>query len=168
MTVGSVSPVPEEARPYQGERAGVVTRMVAGVIDALVVASVLVACVVGVNGLSYMLDPRGFEFTSAAPLTSVTLALAVTVGYLAVAFTTTGRSYGGHVMGLRVVDRSDHRLLGPARALLRAVLCAFFPIGILWCVGPAHRSVQDLATGSSVVYDWSPRGQKGQRGRRPE
>ena len=157
MTVGSVSPVPEEARPYQGERAGVVTRMVAGVIDALVVASVLVACVVGVNGLSYMLDPRGFEFTSA-----------VTVGYLTVAFTTTGRSYGGHVMGLRVVDRSDHRLLGPARALLRAVLCAFFPIGILWCVGPAHRSVQDIATGSSVVYDWSPRGQRGRGGQHPE
>ena len=114
------------------------------------------------------LDPRGFELTPAAPLTSVTTALVVAVGYLTVAWVTTGRSYGGHVMGLRVVDRSDHRLLGLARALLRAVLCALFPIGILWCVGPAHRSVQDIATGSSVVYDWSPRGQRGQRGRRPE
>lgn len=161
MTEGSVSPVPKEARPYQGECAGVVTRMVASIIDALVVVVVLVAGVVGVNGLSYMLDPRGFEFTSAAPLTSLTAALVVTVGYLAVAWATSGRSYGGHVMGLRVVDRSDHRLLGPARALLRAVLCALFPIGILWCVGPAHRSVQDIATGSSVVYDWAPRGQRG-------
>ena len=168
MTEGSVSPVPKEARPYQGERAGVVTRMVASIIDALVVAVVLVAAVVGVNGVSYMLDPRGFEFTSAKPLTSLTAILLVTIGYLTIAWVTTGRSYGGHVMGLRVVDRNDRRLLGPARALLRAVLCAVFPIGILWCMGPAHRSVQDLATGSSVVYDWSPRGQKGQRGRRPE
>jgi uncharacterized RDD family membrane protein YckC len=168
MTVGSVSPVPKEARPYQGERAGVVTRLVAGIIDGLVVVSALVAAVVGVNGVSYMLDPRGFEFTSAAPLTSITAVLVVTVGYLTVAWVTSGRSYGGHVMGLRVVDRRDHRLLGPARALLRAVLYAVFPIGILWCVGPAHRSVQDIVAGSCVVYDWSPRGQKGQRGRRTE
>jgi uncharacterized RDD family membrane protein YckC len=168
MTEGSVSPVPKEARPYQGERAGVVTRMVAGILDAVLVVIALVGSVVGVNVVSYMLDPRGFEFTAAAPLTSVTAALLVTVGYLTVAWATSGRSYGGHVMGLRVVSRGDHRLLGPARALLRAVLCALFPIGILWCVGPAHRSVQDLATGSSVVYDWSPRGQRGQRGRQPE
>jgi uncharacterized RDD family membrane protein YckC len=140
--------------------------MVAGIIDGLAVVLVLVAAVVGVNGVSYMLDPRGFEFTSAAPLTSITAALLVTVGYLTVAWVTTGRSYGGHVMGLRVVDRNDHGLLGPARALLRAVLCALFPIGILWCAGPGHRSVQDLATGSSVVYDWSPRGPMGQRKRR--
>lgn len=167
MTEGSLSPVPKEARPYQGERAGVVTRMVAGIIDALVVAIALVAAVVGVNGVSYMLDPRGFEFTSVKPLTSITAALVVTVGYFTVAWTTTGRSYGAHVMGLRVVDRNDHRLLGPVRALLRAALCALFPIGIVWCVGPAHRSVQDIATGSSVVYDWSPRGQRGPRERTP-
>lgn len=162
MTEGSVSPVPKEARPYQGERAGVVTRMVAGIIDALVVVTALFAAVVGVNGVSYMLDPRGFQFTSARPLTSLTAALVVTIGYLTVAWTTTGRSYGGHVMGLRVVTRRDE-LLGPLRALLRSALCAFFPIGVLWCAGPAHRSVQDIATGSCVVYDWSPRGPRRRR-----
>ena len=38
-----VSPVPREARPYQGHRAGVVTRMVANVVDPGVVVGLMVA-----------------------------------------------------------------------------------------------------------------------------
>ena len=37
MTTGGVSPIPREARPYQGQRAGLVTRSLAAAIDALVV-----------------------------------------------------------------------------------------------------------------------------------
>ena len=41
-------------------------------------------------------------------------------------------------------------------ALLRAVLCVLFPIGLFWIVlSSENRSVQDVLLRSSVVYDWS-------------
>lgn len=43
MTTGGVSPVPREARPYQGQRAGLVTHGAAAAIDGVVVVLVLVA-----------------------------------------------------------------------------------------------------------------------------
>ena len=43
-------------------------------------------------------------------------------------------------------------------ALLRAGLCALFPIGLLWCAGSReHRSLQDVVLGTLVIHDWSPR-----------
>ena len=161
MTDGGVSPIPREARPYQGQRAGLVTRLVANSIDALVVAVVLLGAYAALNALLFMIDPRGFEFAQTSLLFSVTSALAVSVAYLTLAWATTGRTYGCHVMGLRVVSRRGRRLR-PLVALLRAVFCTFFPIGLLWCAGSrAHRSVQDVALRTSVVYDWMPRVPRG-------
>jgi uncharacterized RDD family membrane protein YckC len=55
-------------------------------------------------------------------------------------------------MGLRVVGRRKPRL-GPFVALLRAVTCVVFPIGLLWVVvDRRRRSVQDIVFGSKVVY----------------
>ena len=39
----AISPVPREARPFQGQRAGLVTRLVANTVDALTVSVVLLA-----------------------------------------------------------------------------------------------------------------------------
>ena len=151
---GPISPIPPEARPYQGQRAGIVTRSVAGVIDAVVVVTLLLGGYVAVNGLLFLLDPRGFEFTEAAPLLSVTAGLVVLVVYLATAWSITGRSYGCHVMGLRVVDSRGQRLR-PHVALLRAVFCALLPIGLLLCAGGRkHSSLQDVVLRTSVIYDW--------------
>ena len=36
-----ISPVPREARVFQGQRAGIVTRLIAATLDALVVGAVL-------------------------------------------------------------------------------------------------------------------------------
>lgn len=157
MTAGAVSPVPREARPYQGRRAGLVTRLVANTIDALVVGSILVAGYLAFNGLVFLVSPRDFSFSGASLLLGAAVATVVLVAYLTVAWATSGRTYGDHVMGLRVVTRSGARL--PVwMAMVRAVFCAFFPIGILWCaVSPARRSVQDVVLRTAVVYDWQPR-----------
>ena len=48
MSAPELSPVPREARPYQGETAGVVTRSVANVIDALVAGTMVGAVYLGV------------------------------------------------------------------------------------------------------------------------
>lgn len=157
MSEGGVSPIPREARPYQGQRAGLVTRLIASVIDAVVVGTLLLVGYLSLNGLLFMVDPTGFSFIDTSLLLSVTAALVVLVLYLTATWAATGRSYGCHVMGLRVVGRRGRRLR-PVVAFLRAVLCAFFPIGLLWCAGSrSHRSVQDVLLRTSVVYDWMPR-----------
>jgi len=151
-----VSIVPREAQPYQGRRAGLVTRSIAGVIDAVVVVVAVLAGYVAVNGLLFLLDPRGFRFSEASPLPGVTTGLLVLVAYLCVAWSATGRTYGCHVMGLRVVSRHGSRLR-PHVALLRAVFCALFPLGLLLCAGGRqHSSLQDLVLRTSVIYDWRP------------
>jgi uncharacterized RDD family membrane protein YckC len=157
VTVEPISPVPREARGYQGEVAGLITRMVGAGIDAGVVGLALLAGWVGLNGFLFLLDPRSFQFSGASFLLTFTAACVVTVVYLSGAWATTGRTWGSHVMGLRVVDRQGRRVR-PAVALLRGLFCTFFPIGLLWCgVNPSRRSVQDIVLRTSVVYDWVPR-----------
>lgn len=149
--------VPREARPFQGESAGIVTRFVANGIDAAVVGVVLVAIYLGWSALLFMLDPRTFEFPETTFLVSLTVGLGIATFYLWLAWWLLGQSYGGHVMGIRVSGRRGRRL-GPLRALARASFCVFFPIGLFWClVSPHRRSVQDVVLFTKVVYDWLPR-----------
>ena len=156
MTDSGISPVPREARPYQGETAGLVTRFIANTIDALGVGAGLVVGYVGFNGFRFLVNPRGFEFTGSSVILSVTAAAVVLVVYLTVAWSTTGRTYGDHVMGLRVIDRRGQRVRAPT-ALVRAVTCIVFPIGLLWCAGSrSRRSLQDELLRTSVIYDWRP------------
>ncbi len=157
MTDSGISAIPREARAYQGRRAGLVTRSLANTIDALVIGALMTAGYAGLNGLVFALDPRHFEFTDASPLMNVTVVLGLVILYLTATWATTGRTYGNHVMGLRVVSRRGTRLALPI-ALLRAGLCALFPIGLLWCAGSReHRSLQDVVLRTSVIHDWSPR-----------
>ena len=77
--------------------------------------------------------------------------------YLAVSWRGNGRTYGNHVMGLRVVNRKGLRL-HPLVALVRAVLYVIFPIGMLWVlISGQNRSLQDLVVRTSVIYDWNVR-----------
>ncbi len=153
-----VSPLPREARPYQGRRAGVITRMVAAGIDGVVVCIVLSAGYLGFAGLKFLFDPRGFSFPDAGLVFSIVAGFAVLVVYLTVAWWLSGRSYGCLVMGLRVVNHRG----GPlhlAGAFVRALFCAALPIGLLWvAVSRENRSVQDTVLRTSVIYDWQPRG----------
>ncbi|TCN36685.1 putative RDD family membrane protein YckC [Kribbella orskensis] len=158
MTMDEVIPiVPREARPYQGRRAGLVTRLIAGVIDGVLVVVSLLVAYVGANGLIFLFHPRGFQFSAASPILSVAAGLVLLVLYLTVAWSTIGRTYGCQVMGLRVVSRRGERLRLPV-ALLRAVLYVMFPIGLFFCAGGVgRRSLQDLVLRTSVIYDWLPR-----------
>ena len=158
MPNGGVSPVPREARPYQGHRAGLVTRLVAAVIDGVCVALALLLGYLGLCGALLLLDPRGFSFPSFHLLFSLTAAFSVSVLYLTLAWWLAGRSYGDLVMGLRVLNPWG----GPLRlsgAFVRAAFCVAFPVGLLWvAVSRENRSVQDVVLRTSVVYDWQPHG----------
>ena len=148
--------VPREARSFQGASAGVVTRLLAGVVDVLVVAVALAGSYAAWVALRFVLDPRGFRMPDFSLLWSMTLYIAYLVLYLTVAWWMAGRTIGDHLWGLRVTSRNG-ALLGIFRAFVRAVTCALFPVGLLWCaVDRDRRSLHDLALRSSVVYDWLP------------
>lgn len=154
MAVERVSPVPREARAYQGQRAGVVTRLVAAVLDGVVVVLLLTGAYAAWAGLLFLIDPRGFIFPSPGPFSSFLAGFVVTVAYCTLSWWLGGRSYGCVVMGLRVLGPGG-RPLRLAGALARAVVCAAFPIGLLWvAVNRNNRSVADLLLRTSVVYDW--------------
>lgn len=153
----SIDPIPREARRYQGQRAGLITRGLAAGIDIGVVAVAMAALYLGFSAVLFLYRPSSFRLPT--PSWEVTLA----VGYILLTIYLTGfwrgggRTYGCHVMGLRVVDRVGERLhLAPA--FLRSVLCTIFPVGLLWvAVSRENRSIQDLIVRTSVIYDWDVR-----------
>ena len=152
----TVSPIPREARPYQGLRAGVITRVAAAVLDTIVVALVLGVSYACLAGFMFLLNPRSFSFPGTSVIFGLTAAIVVSILYLAGGWALDGRTYGCHVLGLRVVSYRGKRMR-PLGALVRAAFCVFFPIGLLWCAASrANRSVQDVVLRSSVVYDWEP------------
>lgn len=150
------SPLATRRAPYDGRPAGIASRLVAAFLDGLVVLTLLGAGYLGFAGLVFMIDPVGFRFPAPRWFVSSVALLVMSVVYLTGGWVTTGRTYGDKVLGLRVVDRAGR----PPRvlpALLRAVLCAVFPIGLLWVAVSRHRlSIQDLVLRTSVIYDWSP------------
>ena len=92
---------------------------------------------------------------------SLTAGFVVAFTYLTVSWTLSGRTYGYLVMGLRVRGRGG-RPLGLAGAALRALAVVLLPIGVMWvAVSRDNRSLQDIALGTAVVYDWQPRGANG-------
>jgi uncharacterized RDD family membrane protein YckC len=152
-----VDPIPREARPFQGQRAGLITRTAAAAIDLSIVIIALGVCYLGLSAFLYLLDPRSFS----APAPS--LAVISTAGgllltvYLALSWMGSGRTYGNHVMGLRVVNHRGQRL-HPLVSFVRATLYVIFPLGLIWVLVSGHnRSLQDLVVRTSVIYDWDVR-----------
>ncbi|MFF0739679.1 RDD family protein [Streptomyces sp. NPDC004111] len=141
----------------RGRPAGLVSRLLAAVVDALVVAALGVLVHLGASCVVLLVTGPPFH---ALDLPSWVTAGGLTVlalGYAAGGWATTGRTAGDQVMGLRVCTRSG-RSPGVPRALLRAALCLALPLGLLWVPLSRRRaSVQDLLVSSTVVYDWSPR-----------
>ena len=126
-----VDPIPREARPFQGHRAGLVTRTAALAIDLGIVIIALGVCYLGVFALLFLLDPRNFTVPSPSPWLVYAAGCLLLIVYLTVSWMGSGRTYGNHVMGLRVVNRKGQRL-HPLVSLVRAVLYVIFPIGLLW------------------------------------
>jgi uncharacterized RDD family membrane protein YckC len=150
-----VSPVPRDARPYQGLRAGLVSRTLANAVDVAVVLAILGATYAVVTAARFLLDPISFRFAAPSAPVLIVLGYLVLTAYLALSWWLTGRSYGDHVMGLRV-DRRGERLR-PVASFARAAFCTIVPIGLLWvAVSRENRSLQDVLLRTSVTYDWQP------------
>lgn len=133
--------------------AGIATRLVAAVVDAVVVLAILLSGYGLVAAVSFLVDPLRFSFPRLSGVLNLTAALVLAVLYLAAGWSA-GRTRGMAVMGVRIVGAADRRLR-PGRAVVRALACVVFPLGLLWsAVDARHRSVQDLLLRTEVIYDW--------------
>jgi uncharacterized RDD family membrane protein YckC len=162
-----VDPLPAEARAFQGRRAGAVTRTLANLVDAAVAAAAVAGGYLTWCALRFLRNPAGFTFP--APRLSVLLICAGVAMFVwfAVCWATTGRTYGDHLMGLRVVDRRGRRPRW-GLAIVRAGCCVVLPIGLYWVlVSRSNRSAQDVLLRTSVLYDWSRAAPRPPRQRSP-
>ena len=149
-----INPIPVKARGFQGLRAGVVSRAVAGGIDYALVAITTVGTYVGIVVLLFLLNPRDFTPITWTFGQFLLLGFFYMIVYLTVSFATTGRTIGDRLMGLRVVGRKGSRLRW-IPSLLRAGFCAVFPVGLFWCaISHENRSVQDIVLRTSVIHEW--------------
>lgn len=133
--------------------AGVVTRALAATADAAMVGLLTVALYVVVAGARFVWAPWAFTWPRPTTWLSIMAAGLIATAYLTAAWAIAGRTVGAGLMGVRVLSRTG-RALGWTRALVRALTCVLFPVGLLWsAISPTRRSVQDLVVGSVVAYD---------------
>lgn len=147
------SSVPARAKPLQGQRAGMVTRGLADAVDVAVVAGFLGLGYLGVSAARFLWRSWAFTFPTPSFLLILVLGGITAVLYLTATWGTSGRSYGKHLLGLRVLGPFGRLRLGGA--FVRATLCVVFPVGVAWVLLSRHnRSLQDVALRTSVIYDW--------------
>ena len=143
-----------EARALQGNRAGIVSRVIADGIDYLIVFIIYFAILVGIAVTEYLLTGHKFNIPDPPVAVTIVVPWLILVGYLTAGWGGTGRTFGKTVMGLRVVTRKGLRL-PPRRAFLRALLCATIPWVILWVlISRKNLGIHDILFRSAVVYDW--------------
>jgi uncharacterized RDD family membrane protein YckC len=153
--VRASSIVPIEARAHHGQKAGIVSRTLAAGLDVAIVICLLVAGYSGWAVARFILDPKGFSRPQPSFALFVIAYLLVAITYLAISWSVTGRSFGQHIMGLRVTDR-DGRSLHFVQAVVRATFCIVFPVGLLWVAFSASgAALHDLVLRTSVTYDWT-------------
>ena len=148
---------PAGAGERQGLRAGVVSRTVAMVLDAAYVVVLVGVAYVGFSGFRFLRHPRDFTWPVVSSTQFITAALVLAAIALAIGWAGVGRTAGMRLMGLRIVARSGSTPSFGV-ALLRAVTCVVFPLGLFWsAVSKRNASVQDLIFRTSVIYDWQAR-----------
>lgn len=148
---GPGGPIEPAAEPVD-RTAGIVSRGVAAVIDLAVVLVLIGLLYVGLVLTSLALNPSTFRFPAVGVLFSSSVTFGVAVLYLAGCWAVSGCTAGAVVMGLRVVGRRKGRM-SAVPALLRAIACVLFPVGLAWvAVDRRRRSVQDIVFGTRVVY----------------
>jgi uncharacterized RDD family membrane protein YckC len=131
--------------------------MVANAVDLGVVIAIVGAIYGVIAATAFLIHPRSFHWPAGLGWSAPVIGIVVVVPYLAITWATTGRSYGDALLGLRVVNHRGERM-HVAGAVVRALACVVFPVGVLWvAVSPANRSLQDIVLRTSVIYDWAPR-----------
>jgi uncharacterized RDD family membrane protein YckC len=142
-------------RSLQGIRAGFVSRVVGLAIDMLVLGVIGFLIIFFVALVTWVVTSKGFSLQRPSGLGLLIGSAVLWIVYFDYFWTTTGRTVGEQLLGLRLVREGGGRVRG-WRALARSVLTVFFAIGVLWVlVSKKNAAIQDLICGTAVVYDWS-------------
>lgn len=145
--------VPRQARPYQGRRAGLLTRVVATGIDIGLVYLLMVGLNAVIVAVRWVMAPWIY-LPAPTQVFFLVVGLLTLLGYASLAWSGAGRTFGYQLMGIRVVNRDGQRP-SIGLAAVRAAACMVFPPGLLWVlVSGANRSLQDVLLRTSVIYDW--------------
>jgi len=137
--------------PAHREYAGIVSRAVAYVTDALVVTVVALGATVVVVLVGAAVSLRTPDLARAVVPVLVVLLPAVLAAYSWVFWALAGRTPGMTLLGVRVVRVDGGQVSWPA-ALIRAVVLAFFPVGALWLlVDRRAQGVHDKLARTTVV-----------------
>jgi len=144
------------ANAVRGRRAGAATRYAAAGVDFLVAGALLFGALVGFAAVRYLFGGTTFALPRAGAVFDAAAFPVVAVVYLVAAWTTSGRTVGNALFGLRVVRDTGARV-GVLRATGRAVICtAFGVVSLAWAaISRRNAAVHDLLLRTSVVHDWS-------------
>jgi len=144
------------ADAVRGRRAGVATRYAAAGVDFLVVGALLFGVLVGFAAVRYLFGGSTFKLPRAGAVFDAAAFPVLAVVYLVAAWTTSGRTVGSALFGLRVVRDTGTRV-GLVRATGRALICVTFGVLSLAWAGISRRNaaVHDLLLRTSVVHDWA-------------
>ena len=137
--------------PAAREYAGPVSRAVAYLLDAFVVAALATAAATAAAMITSVLGARLHDAALAVVSAGLVLLPALLATYCAAFWALAGRTPGMAVLGLRVVATRRRRLSWPV-AVLRALVLAYFPLGAGWALVDRRRqAVHDKVAGTAVV-----------------
>jgi uncharacterized RDD family membrane protein YckC len=145
------------ARESQGLRAGIASRLAAGVIDAAVIFGTFIGVLFVVALLRFLFDDESMHLPRPDRAVTVIAIIVIGVIELSTAWSGSGRTIGDDVVGLRVV-MADGRTLNTARAFARAVLVMITGGLVLLTalVSRRNNGVHDWLCRTAVIYEWRP------------
>lgn len=153
-------PSPERTVGRQGHYAGLVSRLVAFLLDILIIWALYTLGAAGLSLASQLLTGHILN------LDDHQLAGAIVLGvwgfvYFAYQWALNGKTLGNAILGIQVVQASGAPVR-PRQAVIRTLVLplsfAFFYVGILMIVVQRERrALHDLIAGTAVVYDWDAR-----------
>jgi uncharacterized RDD family membrane protein YckC len=153
-------PSPDRDLTLQGHYAGFFTRLIAFVIDVIVI--VLVTNIVGAASQFLVSTLSGHQFhITELPIVPWLLFTLWAVFYCTYPVAAAGKTLGMAIVGLQVV-RPDGSRVGGGRAFVRfiALPLSFITLGVgflLILLRRDHRALQDLIGRTAVVYAWDAR-----------
>jgi uncharacterized RDD family membrane protein YckC len=134
-----------------GDYAGLVSRTVAYVLDALIVAALFTGGAAVASMIASVIGARAHDLARAAASAYLVVLPAMLAFYSTLFWALAGRTPGMAVLGLRVVS-TRREALSWLSALVRGVVLAYFPIGALWAlIDRRHQAVHDKLARTVVV-----------------
>jgi uncharacterized RDD family membrane protein YckC len=143
------------ARAMQGQRAGIVTRLLAIGIDLAIVFLLYTGVLWAYAIIGYLVSSKPLALPTPDNWVRIVLAGGVAFVYLVTSWVSTGRTVGSQVFGICVLTEQG-MLPKPGRAMARALICLTIGwISMAWVlVSRKNAAIHDLVCRTAVVYDW--------------